>query len=614
MTKSWTKQAIYLLSISLIAILLLIVLATQQYYWARQVTNSHVHQLRTNLQSSARYLSEDVDREMARIYMQFQLDASTMRNRLWKDYAKNYEEWFNTAPHPDLIDKVYLIQVYENGQLYLAKYDPEVGRFLPSEWSNIHQKLFENFQSVAQSINISNNTITSDVPELIIDDIPALVIPLSQMSLLANNPSDQTNIDILMGSLISTAPKRACAYCAPRLSVGPVFAYTVVVIDQDYFREHFIPSLVYKYFAEQDTLNYNLSISPADQPPSKEELSSDIAIDLLNIEPDKFNLLLLDSSFQQYTQAPQSEQHTMRIIINGSQNNLQHDISRGWKLYLTHQTGSLDLAIAKMQQSDFLMSTLTVALLAISLFMILITTRRSQQLAQQKLDFVTALSHEIRTPLAIICSAGENLADGIITTPERTQAYGSRIHKEGRRLSEMVEQALEFANRHDNHSIHKQPVNINALIETVVNDCEYRIQERHNQIHLDIEPDLPLFNGDKDGLRRALRNLVDNAIKYSEKQSEIRISVFQQTNKHQKQLIITISDNGRGIPEAEQYNIFEPFYRSQSVINSDIPGTGLGLNLVKYVIHAHQGTIKLTSQINQGSTFQIQLPYTHQSG
>src|SRR5262249_51270469 len=133
MLRIW-KHKLFSMAIPIAALLLLVLLASLQYYWMGQISADERERMRTSLRVGATRFSEDFNRELARIYLSLQMDAATMRDQAWKDYARRYDNWFATAPYPRLVGDVYLVQVYENGRLYLAQYDKEVKRFRTVDW------------------------------------------------------------------------------------------------------------------------------------------------------------------------------------------------------------------------------------------------------------------------------------------------------------------------------------------------------------------------------------------------------------------------------------------------------------------------------------------------
>ena len=128
-----------------------------------------------------------------------------------------------------------------------------------------------------------------------------------------------------------------------------------------------------------------------------------------------------------------------RVLMAGG------DEQGAWEVRARHRSGSLETIVARSRRRNLAISLGVLGLLAASLVLALAAAQRQQRLARQQMEFVAAVSHELRTPLAVICSAGENLADGVIADSVQVKRYGALIQTEGRRLGDMVERVMEFA-------------------------------------------------------------------------------------------------------------------------------------------------------------------------
>jgi signal transduction histidine kinase len=230
------------------------------------------------------------------------------------------------------------------------------------------------------------------------------------------------------------------------------------------------------------------------------------------------------------------------------------------------------------------------------------------------MEFVAGVSHELRTPLAVICSAAENLADGVIDNRDQIKRYGGLIRDEGRRLTGMVEQVLEFAGAQSGKKTYDlRPTELGRVIEHALAACHQQLTEGGFEVEKKIAADLPMVNADADALSRAVQNLLNNAMKYS---GDNRwISLVAETVKADRgdEVQIKVSDRGLGIAPSELPHIFEPFYRGKDVVAGQIHGNGLGLSLVKHIVSEHGGQVSVESKIGLGSGFVICLPILSQT-
>ncbi len=611
------------------ALLLLLLLASLQYYWVGQISVGERERAQANLRAGATRFSDDFDRELARIYLSLQMDAATLRDQAWDDYARRYDRWFEKAPYPRLVSDIYLVEMYESGRLYLGHFDKQSRRFATVSWPEPLVGIRQRFQQTAKTIHIEGELMVSAAPAPVAEDVPALIIPLSRMALLADRENNELDADFFIGDTVLSTPRRSCPYCPnTQPNPGPVLGYTVVLLDRAYLQQEFIPALARHYFASDRGLDYNFTIASRADPrqvfyesnPRQGDgapAPADVRAGLLSVRVDEFNRLLLDDTILLGNGTQGEDRRSYRILSTipadapapAPEDSTMVGAQDGrWQLMLSHRAGSLDAAITRLRLRDLLISFSILLLLGASMAMLVISTRRAQRLAQQKMEFVAAISHELRTPLAVIRSAGENLADGVVLDPQRAKQYGVLIHNEGRRLTEMVEQALEFAGgRPDRQSYDLRPVELGDLIERALLDCEARLREGNFHVERDIDPDLPQLMADAQSLRRAILNLLNNAIKYSGDQRWIKVRARSLLSRRGPEIRISIQDHGIGIAPNDLPHIFEPFYRGRSVAASDIHGTGLGLNLVKQIAEAHGGRVSVESTVGQGSTFTLHL-------
>jgi signal transduction histidine kinase len=276
-----------------------------------------------------------------------------------------------------------------------------------------------------------------------------------------------------------------------------------------------------------------------------------------------------------------------------------------WQVVLTHRLGSVDAAVTQARQRNLAVSLGILFILAVSVGIILVSAQRERRLARQQMEFVSAVSHELRTPLAVICSAGENLADGVVSDADQTRRYGTLVRNEGRRLADMVEQVLDFAGMQSGQRKYKlEPVDVSDVIDDALSTFEMQLRDSDIVVEKRVAIELPQVLADRPALVRGIQNLIGNALKYGQAGNWLSVR-SEAGGEHVK---IIVEDRGAGISPFDLPHIFEPFYRGRSVVDAQIKGSGLGLSLVKQIVEAHNGTITVESASGRGTTFTIILP------
>ena len=216
------------------------------------------------------------------------------------------------------------------------------------------------------------------------------------------------------------------------------------------------------------------------------------------------------------------------------------------------------------------------------------------------------MSHELRTPVSAICSTAENLADGVVSDPAQVREYGAVIHGEGRRLAGMVERVLEFA-RTTRAPAAGPPEDVPAaaLLQDALRPFEPELRDRGFEVTREAAPGLVL-RGDAFALRRALQNLVENALKYDT--GGRFLAVRAEAAPSGREIRLTVEDHGEGIAAQDLPRVFDPFFRGRQARAAQVRGFGLGLAFVRRVVEAHGGRLRVSSVPGRGTTFTLDLP------
>lgn len=278
-----------------------------------------------------------------------------------------------------------------------------------------------------------------------------------------------------------------------------------------------------------------------------------------------------------------------------------------WELDVARKGLPLAAAFERKRRLDLLASLAVETLLLGAIIFLVVAARRMQRLADHKMQFVACVSHELRAPVSAIAMLSRSQADGMLTSPERVKQYGELIHRQCARLNEMVEQTLNYAGIHSNPRRPAQrEVDLRRLIEDALGDRREELARGGFQTEIAIGADLPKIVGDAQWLRTAVDNLLSNAQKYGDRSHWIRVSATY--SAAQREVRISVQDRGTGIDPEDRDEIFEPFCRGRAAVDTQIPGSGLGLSLVRSAAEAHHGSVTLVSEPGRGSTFTLHLP------
>lgn len=566
--------------------LLLPLLAALQYHWLGQVSEGATARLQSSLRSSATAFRHDFNRELIRAYLNFHADSFATAEDIERFHVERFERWRQTAPYPRLISNVFIVTYDDQKRPLANRVDPQTRRLVPTDWSGELSTLRERFAARSLEPGADNSKATN--LQSFADDVPALIIPLQ-------TPTDQQ---------IQSPP-----------------GFTVVKLDLDYLQNEFIPELTKRHSFDVSS-EYDVAITSLDDParviyssrqPMGDFNNADVSTQIFGLEAEELEAFLrTDNATPAISVQP--GQRPARLVklrllkhANVGSTISPDQLDGRWRLSIRHRAGSLAAAVTQARRRNLAISFGILLLLGAGVLMTAISTRRAQRLAQQQIDFVAGVTHELRTPLAVICSAGENLADGIVDTPQKARQYGDAIYREGRRLTDMVEQVLEFAGAQSGRQRYEfRPLKVADVVAAAIAACEPQIREKNFNVETLIAPDVPLVKGDSVALRRVLQNLITNGIKYDGQSRWLRVSA--QTSRDEPGVCITVEDRGLGIDATDIPHIFEPFYRGREALASQIEGSGVGLSVVKQIVEAHGGKISVKSTPGTGTTFTLEFP------
>ncbi len=615
---------------------LLPLLAVLQYRWLGKVSEGERERMKENLRTSAARFCEDFDRELTAAFLHFQPAPLPFFPRTPEDdFAERYRRWQSTAAHPQLLRAIYQTRSDGSGNHSLTRFNPAAGQFEPCEWPQELNDL---------RLTLERMRVRLGAAQMI---LPGMLEKALRMrgERARGRATDATFIQVSIGPIDDDLPgliipvfdlAQRRAEAATPLPMPQ--SYRVLALDADFITRDLIPELAKRHFNHGGSDEYNLAVTkPGEQQkviyqsdpnlPAAAFAKGDVTEGLFKIRINEADRILFAHSLGTHDEEVKKGER-QRIAVSVVQNDIKFSHGEGaptapdevklvvnrrsegrWQLVVKHRAGSLEAAVANARRRNLAISFGILLLLSASVGFIVLSSRRAQKLASQQMEFVAGVSHELRTPLAVICSAAENLADGVIDHDDQIKRYGSLIRDEGRRLTGMVEQVLEFAGAQSGRKTYDlRPTELNRVIEDAVAACHLQLAEGGFEIEKKVAADLPVVKADASALGRAIQNLLGNAVKYSGHSRWIGLRVEAVKTADGEEVQIKISDRGLGIPPPELPHIFEPFYRGQEAAMAQIRGNGLGLSLVKYIVAAHGGRVSVESRAGQGSAFTLHLP------
>jgi two-component system, OmpR family, phosphate regulon sensor histidine kinase PhoR len=244
--------------------------------------------------------------------------------------------------------------------------------------------------------------------------------------------------------------------------------------------------------------------------------------------------------------------------------------------------------------------------LILSIVLMIYILFKQKKLSEIKNDFINNMTHEFKTPISTISLASQMLKDaGVSKTPQSLSHISRVIHDETKRLGFQVEKVLQMAIfDKDKSRLKLSEYDINELIHSVVTNFSLKVENKSGHIEEKLEAEQSFLSVDELHFTNVIFNLLDNALKYCLREPQLEIKTWNEKQK----LYISVKDNGIGIKKENIKRVFEKFYRVPTGNVHNVKGFGLGLAYVKKIIDDHNGTIRVESEINTGTTFIICLP------
>ena len=659
--------------------LLVPALAWMQYQWLGQLSQAERERMQRTLRTAASQFAVDFDSELSKAMVGLQVEGSVLRDRNWTSYAQRYTAWVDGASTPRMLRDVLLVEAGKSVEVRLPGFGDGPGpqRTVATDLSVDELRLMR-----WNPVTLTFDAI--DWPADLRDMRGSLVSHLGDFQAERNRGNggpDRFRRDGNLSSVLSddeTLVNPITLFEPPADRIGPpkitILGFTIVRLDPVVIRDTLLPSLAARHLHGDDgTPEYRLAVVNRTDP-SKVVWESepgaagaivaapDVSQDFMAPRPDRMFVIArgqgnresgagnrepaapgspLAGSGVEGLPAPEDKIMVSVLERRESGGGGSRVMANGrpfspfegrWTLVAKHRAGSLEAAVAAVRMRNLLLSSGILLLLTMSVGLIVVSSRRAQELARQQMEFVAAVSHELRTPVSIIGTAAGNLADGVVGDPQRVRKYGETIQTEARRLAETVERVLQLAGIAAGRAAAAQTMVCPAdLVSDSIRACKTEIEGAGFTVETDVPMDIPMVAGDVTALRSALQNLISNAVKYGGDARWLRVSVASGNPKGLPprhtggggkrhtggggkplglpgQVTFSVEDRGLGIDAEDRKHIFEPFYRGREAVSKQIHGSGLGLNLVHRIAEAHGGRVSVSSESGKGSVFSLTLP------
>jgi signal transduction histidine kinase len=559
---------------AVLLVVLLGALAVLQYRWIGELSRADRQRLRAGVKGAADRFADDLGREVTRAFFAFQPVSSGNPAAGEQSVQERWRHWRETAPQSELVENVFVAERNADMQPVLARIDPATDRAEPVAWPDellsVRRRLEE--------IKPDGGSPTGRMYPFPLDPaVPALLVPLHRRF------DDK----------------------------GAPPGVVIVTLDRRFLAEELFPELTERFFGVPRMEDYLVAVvGPGgliyrSDPtlPTSRYLPGDLSEPLFGLH--RGERRRLERGGRPPGPPPEGEPPAGRARAGWS----LIPADNPWRIVVTHREGSLEAAVQRVRWRNLAVSAGVLALLAATLGVLAASAQQARRLAQQQIEFVAGVTHELNTPLAAVRSAGQNLADGVVSDPQQIKRYGALIEREGRRLSGMVAKVLELAGiQSGNKTYRPETLSLGDVVDEALADCRWILEEKGVEVERDIPPSLPLVTADRAALRMAIQNLLDNAVKYAGAEGWIGIRGHADgTDGDRRQVCLTVEDRGPGIRQEDLPHLFEPFYRGRDVTGGAVHGSGLGLSLVRHAVEAQRGSLSMATGPG-GSAFTIRLP------
>ena len=535
-----------------------------QYRWTAEVSQVEQARMEGALDTSVKNFDQEFSYDFDRLCESFEINPESPGATAEVQVLGRYATWIKTTSRSGFVSGVYVWKFGERQGQQLDSLDLDARRFQQAAWPARLEALrrYLEQQRAKASAAIADRDAAYD-PWTFYEETPALLRPI---------------FEVLSGAAPSDGSLRG---------VG----FLILELNGSFLRRVYLPELADRHFGQ---LDFGIGIRTAKPPYQPLYLSSD-DFPIATTTPDA-EVNLVDS-------VAEEARRRGHPAVQAS------NPDRQWQLVAQHPSGSMGTAVGSWRRRNLAISLGLLSVLAGSLILVFTVARRAERFAKLQMEFVAGVSHELCTPLAVISSAVENLADGVVDNPRQIEEYAGILRDQGGRLERLLDEVLLLASGKVERSEYElRPIEVGPIVEQSVATSEPMLRDAGFELEKTIGDHLPAVKADAQAVSKCLENLISNAIKYADERHWLGVRAVAVNGDHSAELQVSVEDQGTGIPTEDLPHIFEPFYRVQAVRDGQIRGVGLGLHLVKRMMEGMGGRVSVTSEVGRGTRFVLHFP------
>ena len=610
----------------------LVGLAVLQYRWSGQVSDATRAQMLANLHMSLMSFRQDFGHELGTVAAEIRTIADNPDATNPKELSEQFHRLQQTAAHPNLVSHIYLWADPTHQEP--LRFDPANGQFERTAWP----AQFDPMQQRLLEITTAHHPVAGgpEAHERVrhFEFAPRRNFGGRQRQGAGRGAGMRGRMQEMMmpWAIDQSIPAVAYPIRHHTSSDGPVnradVTWLIIQLNPSVLQKEIFPELTQKFFGSASGMDYYVTVKAVGNDGERVVYSSGAGSAEEKDRPPDAALNLIgppfgrggppDGGMEFFSGPPrrpgaqQSDEQHMAMLERLPRFDPFH-YAQGqdmWQVTATHKSGSVEAAVGALRRRNLMASFGVLGVLAITMGLIVVASQRARRLARLQMDFVAGVSHELRTPLAVISSAAENIADGVVEDKQQVVRYGNTIVKQSRQLTQLVEQVLLFAaTQQPQRNLAYGRVTVSEVIDAALEGTSSEVAAAGFTVERGLKADCRAVNADFSALVRSLQNLITNAVKYGGENRWLRISAAAVKGAGRvEEVKLTVEDKGIGIGKDEIKHIFEPFYRSPAVSESGIHGTGLGLPLARTIVEAMGGRLTASSELGKGSAFTIHLP------